>query len=237
MGVQEASSDDGTSTPASYHAIADVKEEIADLAYSFMEQALAYMETEKAYFTDWAGSDSYTEIKSCFVWNTAIFNKHVNAGGSRHTFLAVRSQLIGVQEDVVYSQLGEAFYEDLLAKLKANTLSAAETKAVEKIQAWQSVAGLLRAVPMHRMKLIDGGIQIRSHLDGPERTLSAPVDAVKELKALLTSQAASYKTRLIEYLDTNASLFPDYIASDYELGDGKPTRRLLDNRYKKSFRA
>ena len=135
MGVQEASSDDGTSTPASYHAIADVKEEIADLAYSFMEQALAYMETEKAYFTDWAGSDSYTEIKSCFVWNTAIFNKHVNAGGSRHTFLAVRSQLIGVQEDVVYSQLGEAFYEDLLAKLKANTLSAAETKAVEKIQA------------------------------------------------------------------------------------------------------
>lgn len=236
MGVQESRSDDGTSSPASYHAIADVKEEVAEIAYSFMEQALAYLESEKATFTDWASSESYTLIKSIFVWNTSLFNKYVKSGMSRYTFLSVRAQLLSIQEDEILPELGQTFYDSLLTKLAANSLTADEQKVVDRIQAWQAPAAMLRAIPIHRVKLLDGGLQMRSHLDGPERNQTATLDAIQELKDQLARQTAAAKTRLLNFLTTNSDTYTDFTPSEHLLDDGAVSHKLPNNSFKKSFR-
>jgi hypothetical protein len=236
MGVQESSSDDGTSTPASYHAIADVKEEIAEMAYTFLDQALAYMEVQKATFSDWAASGSYTQLKAIFTWTTELFNQFVSAGMSRHTFLSVRSQLLQVQENEIKPQLGNALYNDLLTKFKDNSASAIEKEAIAKIQAWQSASAMLKSIPFHRLKFRDGSVYIRSELDGPQRKKSAELDAIKSLKEELTRQALSAQNSLLDFLDTNKDDFPDWSVSDYTLADGEVSRKLLDNSYKRSFR-
>lgn len=236
MGVQESSSDDGTSNPASYHAIADVKEETAEMAYTFLDQALAYMETQKATFSAWAGSESYTQLKSIFTWTTELFNRYVSAGMSRHTFLSVRAQLIQIQENEIKLQLGETLYNDLLTKFKTDALSAKEKIAVGLLQAWQSPAAMLRAIPFHRLKFRDGSLYIRSELDGPERKNPAALDAIKSIKEQLTRQALLAQNTLIQFLDDNADDFPDWTVSSYTLSDGEISRQIPNNQNKRSFR-
>lgn len=242
MGIQQNNSSDGTSSPASYHAIQDTKDIIAGMAYEFMDAALAYMEDNQASFPDWVASDAYTEIKEIFVWNTGILNRYVSAGMSRHTFLSLRAQLVQVQENQIRAQIGDTLTDALLAALKGNTLTFDQAKLVQYLQAWQAPAAAASAIPFFRVEMHDGGIYFRSQADGPNSRRAANSDiinrgAVGEMQAHLWSLAEAAKGSCLRYLQDNLSTFPDYegIETDF-FTDGDPTFQLPDNAFRRSFR-
>lgn len=241
MGVMEGRSSDGTSTPASFHAIQDVKDEYATMAYDFMDQLLQHMEDNVSTFPDWEASDEYTEIKELFVWNTKILNDHVTAGLSRHTFLSLRSHLKHVQENVIRSQLGNTLTDALLAALKANTLDPDQTKLVEYLQAWISPTAMVRAMPFFRIEILHGSIYFRSQLDGPARRTGLNSDIINSgpaggLLTQLQEQSETARGRCLTYLEDNISLFPDYAGLEYDLWDGDPSQQMPDNSWRRSFR-
>jgi len=236
MGNTENRSDDGTSTPASFNAIADVKEMTADMAYEFMDRALEYLEENQVDFGLWYNSTARTEIMSLFVSTTKILNRYIHAGLSRYTFLSMRSELLDVQINKIRKDLGDTFYNNLLGGYQAGTLSVEEEKVIPLIQAWQASEGMLRALPMNRIKIINGSIFLRSNLDGPERTYQPTKDAMRQLEARLTEKATSAKSELIKFLEENVDDYPDYTVSTVTLEDGKTSQGLPNNAFKRSFR-
>lgn len=236
MGIQQNSSSDGSSQPASYHAIQDTKKVYADMAYEFMDCVLQFMEDNAATFPSWTASDAYTEIKSIFVWKTDILNRYVSAGLSRYTFLSLRSQLEQVQEVQIRGQLGNSLTDGLLTALKANTLTADQTKLVEAIQAWQAPAAMAQALPFFHSILQEGGIYLRSKTDGPNKLTAADSRSIEAMAQQLREQAETAKGYCLKYLEDNAATFPDYAGLEYDLWDGDASQQLPDNWYKRSFR-
>lgn len=229
MGVQQSSSSDGTSSPASYHAIQDVKDEVAEMAYQYMDLALATLEATPDDYPIWRDSDEYSLLKSVFVWSTEILNRHVTAGNSRHSFLKLRSHLEQAQRWVIRPELGDTLTDDLLAKLKSKTLSAAEAMLVERVQAWQSAEAMTAALPIMAVKVHDGNIFIRSQVDGPSRRSAADDKQIKALIAQFEEQAARGRQHTIDFLIANQEIFNYTPSEEAFLMDGDITHQLPDN--------
>lgn len=237
MGVQEGSSSDGTSVPASFHAIADVKNRCAETADSFMDMALAYMEANKGSFTDWAASDEYTEIKELFVSSTAILNKYCKTGNSRRTFLAIRSELEMTQDEMVQAILGTTMYDALLAAYQANTTTAAQDKVVKRVQKYMATEAVRRAIPSHYVEFIHGGIVFRSYLDGSVRKDTAGKEAVRMMMKDMELRAEKTRTDLLKFLNDNATDYPDFTESEYYFSQvSEDSYKIPNNRGKNSFR-
>lgn len=236
MGVMQNRSSQGNSDPASYHAIADTKEEYARMAYDFMDAALAFMESEAASFPAWTGSTSYTEIKSVFCWNTEIFNRHVHAGLSRHTYLSVRSQLLQVQEGQIRTQLGDTLTDQLLTALQADTLTADQTKLVKLLQSWQAPAAMVQALPFYRVEIGEGSIYLRSQTDGPNKRSGPNSEQVGQMLMRLQQMQETAKGQCLSYLENNATTFPNYAGLEYDLWDGDSSQQVPDNQFRRSFR-
>lgn len=237
MGVQESrSADDGSSSPANFFAINDAKTEAANTADFFMEQLLAFMEANKADYPGWAASEAYTEIKSCFIFNTAQLNQYVKASNSRRTFLAMKSELLWIQENRIRPDLGETFYDQLLSQVKDNSLTAANEKVVKLVRAFLAKSAMVMAIPNHQVEYLHGGILVKTYLDESPRKLAANADAVSSLIESFSRQATEARANLLSFLNDNATDYPDYTPSAYNLSDSEISYGPLNNECKKSFR-
>lgn len=235
MGTMESRSEDGTSSAASFHAIADVKEEIGDLAYSFLNKSLKYLEAKKAVFPDWAASESYTKLNSTFVNTAELFTEHGTYSLNLYSFLTLKPYLQRVHRQIEV-KVGETLTADLLSKMLAGTLSAAEKKAVKYLQAWQAPEALILSLPYFRVKPLGNSLLLKSSLDGPEGLRVAPDNVIRHIENDLRTLAESAKTKALKYFTENTTDFPDFPLSDHELDDGDPSYKFPDNSNKKSFR-
>lgn len=237
MGVQEnRSADDGSSSPASFYAINDAKAEAADTADFFMDDLLKFMEANKADYPLWAASESYTAIKRCFIFNTAQLNQYLKANNSRRTFLAMKSELMFVQENRIKPEIGETFYNELLTQHTGNTLTAENQKVVELIQKWLAKEAAYQAIPNHRVQYLYGGILVKTWLDESPRKEQANNDAINHLVETLKAQAQEARNSLIKFLDENSGDYPNYTVSSYHLSDEEISYKPLNNENKNSFR-
>ena len=117
--------------------------------------------------------------------------------------------------------LGSHFYNDLLTKYNAQTLSADETTLVELIQpclAWYSSA---EAVLSLTYQLKNKGIQ-KQNGDFSE---SVAKDEILLMYDHYQSDAAFYEQRLRVYLKENKDLYVEYTSTDNNDSDMKPDKR------------
>lgn len=236
MGVQESASSDGTSSPASFHAIQDAKDQAAAVAYEYMELLLRLLEEGGSDYPLWRSSDSYSRMKDLFTWNTEVFNYHVGIGSSRHTYLQLRPFLAQVQNWELSGELGDTLTSTILDKLKAGTLTPTDQGLLAHLQAWQSTAAMAKALPMQRVQIKGGSIYIRSEMDGPARKTGLNNDIINggtlnHLVAEYNGLAELSRRRTIRYLREHAATF-SYVPSDEKFWlDGEITDQLPDNGY------
>lgn len=235
MGVQENRSEDGSSGPASFHAIQDVKEETIDLAYGFLNSSLVYMDANKASFAAWAASASYTRYRNTFVYTPELFEEAAGLAVDMYSFLSLKPY-IKLAEKEITAAISMALKEDLLSKDIAGTLSAEEEEAVRLIREWQAPLSMLKALPYFRVKNQGPTILLRQSLDGPKGAAGATNDLVRHIMRDLSYAIDLAKTELLKYFEENSSSFPDFPLKDYDLSDGDISYKLPDNSYKKSFR-
>jgi hypothetical protein len=115
---------------------------------------------------------------------------------------------------------GTYFYDDLLTKYNAQTLSADETTLVEKIQpciAWYAAS---QAVVALTYQLKNKGVQ-KQNGDFSE---SVSTEEVSFLYDHYQQQAAFYEVRLRRWLKDNEDLFANYTASANNDSDMKPDK-------------
>lgn len=236
MGVTESSSSDGTASPASHYAINDAKAEAAEMADGFMDDLLEYLEANKDDYSLWKDSSAYTEINSCFISSTAQLNRYVKARNSRRTFLAVKADLLFVQENRIKPILGETFYDALLAEYKTGSLSPENQKAIDRIRPYLAKAAMVEAIPNHSMDFLDGGILVKSFLEQTPAKSQARQTAILHLIGNFSNHAKELRTNLIQFLDDNAADYAGYTETEYTLSDGEVSLGPLNNEGKNSFR-
>ena len=115
--------------------------------------------------------------------------------------------------------LGTFFYDDLLTKYNAQTLSADETTLVSKIQpciAWYSAAD---AVFTLTYQLKNKGLQKQSGDFSESVTREEVSDGIEYYE----SRAAFYEQRLRIYLKENKDLFSNYTSTSNTDSDMKPS--------------
>lgn len=123
--------------------------------------------------------------------------------------------------------LGTYFYNDLLTKYNAQTLSADETTLVGKIQpcvAWYSAMDAVFALTY---QLKNKGLQKQSG----EYSESVTSEEVSMGIEYYESKAAFYLQRLKVYLKENKDLFANFTSTNNTDSDMKPVNNLNENGY------
>jgi len=123
--------------------------------------------------------------------------------------------------------LGTYFYDDLLAKYNAQTLSANETILVAKIQpcvAWRAASD---AVLSLSIQLKNKGLQ-KQNSDNSEAVEDSTISFVM---SHYQQKAESYESFLVAWLKENEDLFPEFISDDNTNSIIKPQKGDNYNSY------
>lgn len=123
--------------------------------------------------------------------------------------------------------LGTYFYNDILTKYNAQTLSADETTLVSKIQpvvAWYSASDAVFALTY---QLKNKGLQKQSGDNSESVTREEVGDGIEYYH----SKAAFYEQRLRIWLKENKTLFSNFTSSDNTDSDMKPNTSTEDSGY------
>jgi hypothetical protein len=127
----------------------------------------------------------------------------------------------------VQSILGTYFYNDLLTKYNAQTLSNDETALVEKIQpvvAWRAAE---QAAFGLSYQLKNKGIQVQFG----DYSTNVGQSEVAFVMDHYGQMAAFYEKRLISYILDNKTLFPAFTSKLNKDSDIKPVDECKDNDY------
>lgn len=115
---------DETSAPASQKRVEQFRLSQLRKAMSGFDRLLAWLEANKATYTDWAAGEGYTELKQGFVNTTAEFNAVVDIAGSRHLFMRLRPYRRKVEQYELKSYLGADLYDEIKTEIEAGSISA-----------------------------------------------------------------------------------------------------------------
>jgi hypothetical protein len=127
-GVQIASTT--TEKTAWEWQIRDLIEGFNQKGFDGLEALLSFLEENKATYTLWAGSDSYTEFKQYFINSAKEFDKYYKINKSRLSYLSLESIIKKVEDFSIKPALGTDFFKEIKAKIKAGTAFSEEEQEV-----------------------------------------------------------------------------------------------------------
>lgn len=201
-------------------------------ADNYLDAALAFMEDNVAFFTDWEESEAYTVYKEFFIQDASQLNRHVNIQNSRSTFQRIRPYLLVAESRYIRPALGASFMKHLKTKLKANTLTADEKELLtDYIRPALAYAAISEGLPDLNITLTSNGFRTVTFMDGNVSKLNT---SDRDLRAFLDRMRAnmqSYLADLTAYLEANLATFAEYTSTS----TNPPQRDLYDNEDRKSF--
>lgn len=173
-----------------------------------IEQLLAFLETNKATFTVWAGSPAYTQFKEWFVNSADLLNSLVSVQIPRRIFRRVLPEIRKVQENHVYTTVCKELYDELKTQWTGNTLSNANKELMKFIQPAIAHIAIAKSVSALSVRLTDLGVSvgtnsimkqtIRSAADDSARAhflrdkMDDGLDYIKQLQQYLYDHADDY---------------------------------------------
>lgn len=179
---------------------------LSDAGNRAIDSLYAFLEENKAVYTQWAASDNFSEFKKYFINTTDEFHGHVSINKSRLTYLRMVPQMELVEELYLKPELGPDFYDDLKAKIKLGTLSAAEktiVKLIQKIVAIRTAANCINEIGFN---IKSNGLVAYPRLYNDTVTEDAPsIDTIREYNRNGIAQANSLTQLLKSTLKAQAS--------------------------------
>lgn len=233
MGVQQQSSADGTSSPASYHAIADVKEQFAWLGFQLMDQGLSFLDKHKLDFPTWdAGVGA--ERRESLVYSASVLNQVMPIGKSLQTYLLLFDSLKRAQ-GLIKQEFTATWWNALIDANKLGIYNEDQERILPFIKEFIVAHAILAQMPFVRFMFKSDGLLVRSKIDGPERMTPAQDNEIRELNTNIQSQKESAYSNILRTLEEYPDQY-EHKLSQHTSDDGNYSY-LRDNRNKKSFRA
>lgn len=186
--------------------------------FNYIDKLLAYLESEKDYFTDWAEDESaYTINKKHFIRTADEFDKHYRIGKSRRTFMALEPVMQQVEDFFIEY----AITEELSARLKeeirsGDALSEGTQNLIEKIQPAVAHFTIGHAIDLLSFEVTESGLLVREYIDPNAKKSSPPVAQMEVKRNAAFTSGNRYLDRLKDFLNKTASeeVYPEYFESN-----------------------
>lgn len=180
---------------------------LSDAGNRAIDALYAFLEANKATYTEWAASDNFSEFKKYFINTTDEFHTHVSINKSRQTFLRLVPQMELVEELHIKPEIGSAFYDDLKAKIKTGTLSAAEKVIVRLIQKIVAIRTAANSINELGFNIKSNGLVAYPRLYNDTVTEDAPsIETIREYNRNGLAQADQLTNLLKSTLAAQASV-------------------------------
>lgn len=178
------------------------------------DKLLEYLEANATDINDyqlWL-SNAGTKNSGYIVYGVAIANKHIDINSSRRVFLKLRPKLQEIEKRIVPKWIGQAQYDSLVTKLKAQTLTTDEKSLIAKIEPIICKRALFLQLPFMRVQITENGIFIYSGTDDLYLLGKLANDAdVKTLRQQLVDGELGYladEENLRTFINDNIANYP-----------------------------
>jgi hypothetical protein len=209
------------------------KQKALHKADQFLDAALAYMEANKASFSEWTGSDSYTEFKTLLLPTTDVMHQYVSINKSRRTFQKLRPHLEAVEQSHISPALGKSLFDKIKADHLAGTLATPYAELLPMVQKAIAHLSMAEGAVSLPLNFEASGIKVVSTSDG----IKAKAEThEKQLNTFITQQQTKGLEALAvlkQYLIDNTADFTEFTETEAE--NNKPELEPHDNFGKKSF--
>lgn len=155
LGIQEQSNTN--SQPASMAKVMNLRikygaaaDKAADLLLEFLEFASIIPEgggEEDRLYSTWYNSDYNTALSGNIVYKISIANKYIDIGDSRRMFLRLMKRIKDIEAVYVRRLICKDQHEEIIAHIRAGTLTTAEKALAEKLEPIISKRALYGALP------------------------------------------------------------------------------------------
>lgn len=197
-----------THVVASQWRVEQFRKAVNDSGNKALDDMLEFLEENKSSFAVWAASSAYTELKEFFINTTKDFQKYVNIRSSRLTFLAMRPVMRKVHDFIFRSELGDNYYDELIAQIKANTVTAANEIIMKNLRPAAAHLTIARALEDLSMEITNNAIIVNTYKavnDNMVEQNPARQEVISALRTRYETDGQTYLKRAIDYLNANAS--------------------------------
>lgn len=200
--------------------IDNLDESCANAADSYLEAALAYLEQEKATFTAWSTSTTYSESRQFFVNSATMLNDLAGVSLPRRIFRKVIPELRKIQFSDVYNAMGKDQYLELRTQWLAGNVTPNNKELLNFIQPAMAMLGIAKAVSSLTIEFSDLGITSSTNTILKQKIRQA-ADADMRSFFIREKQkdGMDYIAQLINYLYDNVDTYPLYKASSAYKGE------------------
>lgn len=192
-------------------------------ADTFLDQLLEFLQkevdAENADFAAWKNSAAYLEGKADLFRSTRAFQTYHSINGSYRTFLALIPYIQKAARKYVIPILGQAQYDELVAGLRDNDLSADQLALLQRVQSCLAEWSIYMALPALSCIIENDGLKVVSRTDGMDTRGNVAStfgkEAIDRHQYACEENGRTFRIDLIDYLYRNADTFPTWKDSDF----------------------
>jgi len=142
----------------------DRKKYHSEKADQALDAMLEYMEVNRDKYPEWSKNEAlYTRTKELVINSTAEFQRFVDIGNSRRTFMSLRAAIKDMQFFRVRPSLGETIYAGLMAFIKDNGNSENYIKLRDLVAPAVANLAIAEALPSIIFRIAGDTITIASY--------------------------------------------------------------------------
>lgn len=187
MGIQQMRGDN--SEPAPLWKVGNLKFTYIKSADIHAEKLLEFLELNATVikYNNWYASAANTRNEGYMVYSTIIASQYVDINDSRLLFLRMKKRIIDIEANSVSKIICQDQYDELVAQIKTDSITATNQKLIDKIRPFVSKYALYLTLPSVRVTVSAQGLTLFSSTDGFTRREIAPFIRKDELKSLMDS--------------------------------------------------
>lgn len=188
----------------------NLQESYGNAGFDALEDMLALLESNPDdAFADWQTSDSATNEKKWFISSATAFDTYYPIYRSRQTYLAIRYIMQRIENFQVAKIIGQGLFNDLKDNPGTETNEVLLNDYICPAIALLTIA---KALSERAVAVSEKGVTVS--FTAPDRNRPsrepAPSTAVNPMAGQLTTDANEYLSRMVDYIQANATDYPLY---------------------------
>lgn len=228
----------GTEKTAFQWQINELKISYLESGFYYLDEALKFLWTNKATYTDWANSSINSKFNKLFISNVSEFQEIIDIKNSGRMLMRLVPFMEKIEEFHIKHTIGSALYNNIKSRKVAGTLNSEDNAILPTIRRIVANLSMAEALPKLIQDVSADGVSLISYARGEQNYIEktpATEDRLLKLASDYRVEGVKYLKELKTFLNTNASAvaYADYFTSD--MYEDPTAEKVSINKDSKSF--
>jgi len=180
--------------------------------FNAMDSVLKYVVQNITTFTEFNTSESFKNLTTAIIPNTAIFNKHYNIGGSMLLFMKLKPFIHDAEVFDIIPAIGNALFENTKANINS-TQGSYVSFVIPAMRSALANLAIARGIEASSINLVDDGARliVRDSFNSNIESITKP--DLSKLIVDARNTGEKYVGLLCSNIRANSNQFPSFIDS------------------------